>query len=87
MGSGSWSRGQKKQEGKRGKGAEEERTCGKSAGYSATVMPKRSSPFRSCDAIKMSAKDSQSYVGILREMKARVNFQDAGLEVLSIWKT
>ena len=32
----------------------------------------------------MSAKDGQSYVGILKEMKVSVNAQDLGLEVLSI---
>ena len=44
-------------------------------------MPKRSTPIRSSDAIK------QSYADILKEMKASVNPQDSGLEVLSIQRT
>ena len=36
-------------------------------------MPKRSPTTRSGDAIKVSAKDGQSYADILKEMKARVN--------------
>ena len=47
-------------------------------------MTKRSPPAESGDAIKVSAKDSQSYAGILKEMKASVNPEDSGLEVLSI---
>ena len=48
---------------------------------------KRSTLARSRDAIKVSAKDSQSYVDILREMKAKVGPQKAGPEVLSIRRT
>ena len=35
----------------------------------------------------VSAKDGQSYADILKEMKARVNSQDSGLEVLSVRRT
>ena len=49
--------------------------------------PKRSSPARSGDAIKVSAKDGQSYADILKEMKAKVDPRKAGLEVLSIRRT
>ena len=49
--------------------------------------PKRSSPARSGDAIKVSAKDGQSYADILKEMKAKVDPHKAGLEVLSIRRT
>ena len=39
---------------------------------------------RSGDAIKLSARDGQSYADILREMKMKVDPWRAGLEVLSI---
>ena len=48
---------------------------------------KRFSPARSGDAIKVSAKDGQSYADILKEMKAKVDPRKAGLEVLSIRRT
>ena len=35
----------------------------------------------------LSAKGGQSYADILKEMKARVNPQDSGLEVLSVRRT
>ena len=50
---------------------------------------KRSTPARSGDAIRASARDGQSYADILREMKAKVDPRKAGLEVLPIrgtWK-
>ena len=46
--------------------------------------PAQKAPARSGDAIKVSAKDSQSCADILREMKAQVDHRKAGLEVLSI---
>ena len=49
--------------------------------------PKRSSPARSGDAIKVSARDGQSYADILKEMKAKVDPRKAGLEVQSIRRT
>ena len=48
---------------------------------------KRSSPARSGDAIKVSAKNGQSYADILKEMKAKVDPRKAGIEVLSIRRT
>ena len=48
---------------------------------------KRSTPARSSDAIRVSARDGQSYADILREMKAKVDLRRAGLEVLSIRRT
>ena len=53
----------------------------------AKQMLKHSRPARSGDAIKVSAKDGQSYADILREMKAKVDPWRAGLKVLSIWRT
>ena len=50
-------------------------------------MLKRSPSTGQSDAIKVSAKDGQSYADILKEMKARVNPQDSGLEVLSVRRT
>ena len=44
-------------------------------GTSDKSTPKRSSPARSGDAIKVSAKDGQSYADILKEMKAKVETQ------------
>ena len=48
---------------------------------------KRSTPARSGDAIKVSAKDDQFYTVILRELKAKVDPRRVELEVLSIRKT
>ena len=42
---------------------------------------------RSGDAIKVSARDGQSYADILKEMKAKIDSRRAGLEVLSIRRT
>ena len=47
-------------------------------------LPRRSPAARSCDAIRVSAKDGESYADILKAMKAKVNPQNAGSEVLSI---
>ena len=49
--------------------------------------PKRRSTARSSDAIRISAKDGQSYADLLKNMKAQVNPTDAGLEVLSVRRT
>ena len=57
----------------------------KTQGTVARPKLKRSSPARSGDAIKVSARDGQSYADILRQIKAKVEPQGAGLEVLSIW--
>ena len=51
----------------------------KAQGTVAKLKPKRSSPARSSDAIKVSAKDGQSYADILKEMKAKVDPRKAGL--------
>ena len=59
----------------------------KAQGTVAKLKPKRSSPVRSGDAIKVSAKDGQSDAEILKEMKAKVDRRKAGLEVLSIRRT
>ena len=48
-----------------------------------TANPKLT-PARSGDAIKVSAKDSQSYADNLKKIKAKVDPRKAGLEVLSI---
>ena len=44
-------------------------------------LPRDSSAARSGDAIRMSAKDGESYAEILKAMKAMVNPQNAGAEV------
>ena len=59
----------------------------KAQGTTATPKLKRSTPARSGDTIKVSAKEGQSYADILKEMKAKVNPRKAGLEVLSIRRT
>ena len=50
-------------------------------------MPKRSPAARSGDAVRVSAKDGESYTEILKAMKAKVNPQNVGAEVLSIRRT
>ena len=47
----------------------------------------RSTPARSGNAIKVLAKDGQSYDDIFKGMKAKVDPRKAGLEVLSIRRT
>ena len=47
-------------------------------------MPKRSPAARSGGAIRVSVKDGESYAEILKTMKAKVNPQNSGAEVLSI---
>ena len=42
---------------------------------------------RSGDAIRVSAKDGETYADILKAMNAKVNPQNAGAEVLSIRRT
>ena len=59
----------------------------KAQGTLARPKLKRSLHSRSGDAIKVSARDGQSYADILREMKAKVDPRRAGLEVLSIRRT
>ena len=56
-------------------------------GTTATPKSKRSTPARSGDAIKVSAKDGQTYADILKEIKAKVDPRKAGIEVLSIRRT
>ena len=48
-------------------------TVQKAQGTVARPKLKRSLPARSADAIKVSARDGQSYADILREMKAKVD--------------
>ena len=50
-------------------------------------VPRRSPAARSGDAIRVSAKDGESYAEILKAMKAKVNPQNSGAEVLSIRRT
>ena len=59
----------------------------KAQGTVARPKLKRSLPARSGDAIKVSARNGQSYAEILREMKEKVDQRRAGLEVLSIPRT
>ena len=47
----------------------------------------RSPAARSGDAIRVSAKEGKSYAEFLKAMKAKVNPQNSGAEVLSIRKT
>ena len=47
-------------------------------------LPRHSPAARSDDAIRVSAKDGESYAEIVKAMKAKVNPQNAGAEVLSI---
>ena len=50
-------------------------------------LPRRSPTARWGDAIRVSAKDGESYAEILKAMKAKVNPQNSGAEVLSIRRT
>ena len=50
-------------------------------------LPRRFPAATSGDAIRVSAKDSESYAEILKAMKARVNPQNSRAEVLSIRRT
>ena len=50
-------------------------------------LERSTTPDRSGDAIKVSAKDSQSYADISRDIKAKVDPQRAGLTVLFIQRT
>ena len=47
-------------------------------------IPRRSPGARSGDAIRVSAKDGESYAEILKAMKAKVDPKSSGVEVLSI---
>ena len=48
---------------------------------------RRSTAARSSDAIRVSVKNGESYPEILKAMKAKVNPQSAGVEILSIRRT
>ena len=50
-------------------------------------LPRSSAATRSGDAIRVSAKDGESYADILKAMKVKVNSQNAVAEVLSIRRT
>ena len=50
-------------------------------------LPRRSPAARSGDAVRVSAKDDESHAEILKGMKATLNPQDSGAEVLSIRRT
>ena len=50
-------------------------------------MPRNSPIARSGDTIRVSAKNGESYAEILKAMKAKVNPQNSGAEVLSIQRT
>ena len=50
-------------------------------------LPRRSPTARLGDAIRVSAKDGDSYAEILKAMKAKVNPKNSGAEVLSIRRT
>ena len=77
-------RKEKKKKRKEKKEKRAEDPAQKAQGTTATPKSKLSTPARSSDAIKVSAKDGQSYADILKEMKAKVDPRKAGLEVLSI---
>ena len=66
---------------KRGRGGSEKgkETVTKAQGTDARPRLKRSTPARLGDAIKVSARDGQSYTDILKEMKAKVDPQKAGI--------
>ena len=72
---------------KKGKKEKAKDPVQKAQGTVAKRKLKRSSAARSGDAIKVSARDGQSYADILREMMAKVDPRRAGLEVLSIRRT
>ena len=55
----------------------------KAPGTDARSRSNRSTPAKSGDDIEVSGRYGQSYADILKEMKAKVNPQEAGLEVLS----
>ena len=59
----------------------------KAQGSTAKLKLNRPTPARSGDALKVSARDGQSYADILKEMKAKVDPRKVGLEVLSIRRT
>ena len=67
----SWKKRKKKKNEKKEKRAEE--PAQKAQGTTATPKSKCSTPVRSGDAIKVSAKDGQSYADILKGMKAKVD--------------
>ena len=70
------------------KGEKGEGPCARSTGTVTEPRLERSTtPDRSGDAIKVSAKDSQSYADISRDIKAKVDPQRAGLTVLFIQRT
>ena len=50
-------------------------------------LPMRSPAARSGDAIRVSAKDGESYAEILKGIKAKMDPQNSGAEVLSIRRT
>ena len=50
-------------------------------------VPRRSPAARSGDAIRVSAKDGESYAEILKALKAKGDPQNSGAEVLSIRRT
>ena len=50
-------------------------------------LPRRSPAARSGDAIRVSAKDGESYEEILKAMKAKADPQNSGAEVLSLRRT
>ena len=82
-----WSRNRKKKKRKEETQKKTKEPVQKAQGSSARVAPKRFPPARSGDALKVSRRDGQFYVVILREMKARVNPREAGLKVLPIRMT
>ena len=57
------------------------------SGMSQGKVPRRTPTARLGDAVRVSAKDGESYAEILKTMKARVNPQNSGTEVLSIRRT
>ena len=59
----------------------------KAQGSTAQPILKRFTPARPDAAIKVSAKDAQSYADILKEMTAKDDPRKAGLKVLSIRRT
>ena len=78
-------KGKKKNKEKKERRAED--LVRKAQGTVSKQKLKRSMPARSGDAIKVSAKDDQSYANIFKEMMAKVDLRTAGLELLSIRRT
>ena len=83
MGNGNWWEKRNKKENKKKKEREVPAPFAQEPKEKKKV-PRRSPAARSGDAIRVMAKDDESYAEILKAMKAKVNPQNSGAEVLSI---